>query len=96
MKPDQERTMTQQPRTHRTVSNRRPGRRGHSWMMIACCIPMLVIAVALVGTGVVSVGFLFAAVGCGAMMFFMMRGMDHGGGSSSETPDRSTHSGHGQ
>jgi hypothetical protein len=25
--------------------------RGHGWMMIACCIPMLVIAIALVETG---------------------------------------------
>ena len=31
---------------------------GHHLMMIACCIPMLVIAVALVAAGVVSAGFL--------------------------------------
>lgn len=52
---------------------------GHSWMMIACCIPMLVIAVALVASGVVSAGFLLVAVGCTAMMALMMRGMGHGG-----------------
>ena len=52
----------------------------HSWMMIACCIPMLVIAVVLVATGVVSAGFLVIAVGCTAMMALMMRGMGHGGG----------------
>lgn len=51
----------------------------HGWMMIACCIPMLVIAVALVATGVVSVGFLVFAVACTAMMVLMMRGMNHGG-----------------
>jgi hypothetical protein len=51
---------------------------GHGLMMIACCIPMLVIAVVLVATGVVSVGFLFLAVACTAMMALMMRGM-HGG-----------------
>jgi hypothetical protein len=48
---------------------------GHGWMMIACCIPMLVIAVALVATGVATPGFLFAAVACTAMMALMMRGM---------------------
>ena len=55
------------------------GHGSHRWMMIACCIPMLVIAVALVATGVVSAGFLFFAVACTAMMVFMMRGM-HGRG----------------
>jgi hypothetical protein len=44
-------------------------------MMLACCVPMLVIAIALVTAGVVSAGFLLAAVGCTAMMFFMMRAM---------------------
>ncbi len=52
---------------------------GHGWMMIACCIPMLVIAVALVATGAASPGFLAAAVGCTLMMALMMRGMGHGG-----------------
>ena len=51
------------------------GHGGHGWMMIACCIPMLVIAVALVATGVASPGFLFVAVMCTAMMAMMMRGM---------------------
>jgi hypothetical protein len=49
--------------------------RGHGWMMIACCIPMLIIAVALLASGVVSVGFLVFAVLCTAMMALMMRGM---------------------
>ena len=48
---------------------------GHGLMMIACCIPMLVIAVALVATGVVSTGFLLLAVGCTVMMVLMMRMM---------------------
>ena len=48
-------------------------------MMIACCIPMLVIAIALVATGVAGVGFIFVAVMCTLMMALMMRGM-HGGG----------------
>jgi hypothetical protein len=50
----------------------------HGWLMVACCIPMLAIAGALVATGVVSPGFLLLAVGCTAMMASMMRGMDHG------------------
>ena len=49
--------------------------KGHGWMMIACCIPMLVIAVALVAAGVVSTSFLVFAVVCTAMMALMMRGM---------------------
>jgi hypothetical protein len=52
---------------------------GH-WAMIACCIPMLVIAVVLVATGVAGPGFIFAAVMCTAMMAMMMRGMSGAGG----------------
>ncbi len=52
----------------------------HGWLMIACCIPMLAIALALVVAGVVSPGLLFVAVACTAMMALMMRGMDHGDG----------------
>ncbi len=49
-------------------------------MMIACCIPMLVIAAVLVATGVASPSFLVVAVGCTLMMALMIRGMGHGGG----------------
>lgn len=49
---------------------------GHGWLMIACCIPTLVIAVALVATGIASPGFLFFAVACTAMLARMMWGMD--------------------
>ena len=52
---------------------------GHGWMMIACCIPMLAIAIVLVATGAVSPVFLVAAVGCTLMMAMMMGGMSHGG-----------------
>lgn len=58
--------------------NARPG--GHGWMMIACCIPMLVIAVILVATGAASPSFLVIAIGCTLMMALMMGGMSHGGG----------------
>ena len=56
------------------------GRGGHGWMMIACCVPMLVIAVVLVATGVVNGGFLVVAVMCTLMMALMMRGMSHDNG----------------
>jgi hypothetical protein len=58
------------------------GSHGHGWMMIACCIPMLVIAGVLVATGAASPGFMIAAVGCTLMMALMMRGMAHGGGNN--------------
>ena len=67
---------------HQQVRPDEAGRshRGHGWMMIACCIPMLVIAVALVAAGVVRVGFIFIALMCTLMMALMMRGMHSGGG----------------
>ena len=67
---------------HHTGSSQQPGHQhgGHGWMMIACCIPMLVIAIVLVATGVVGSGFIFAAVACTAMMAVMMRGMGGMGG----------------
>jgi hypothetical protein len=91
--------MTEQSHTdpaggHRAAGH--SGHGGHSWMMIACCIPMIVIAIALVATGVASPGFLFAAVACTAMMAMMMRGMDHGGAASSDGTDRPTHAGRGR
>ena len=53
---------------------------GHGWMMIACCIPMLIIAIVLVATGVASAGFILVAIMCTAMMWMMMRGMSGVGG----------------
>lgn len=53
---------------------------GHAhWMMIACCIPMLAIAIILVATGVAGAGFIFVALMCTAMMAMMMMGMRGGG-----------------
>ena len=61
------------------------GRRGshaghgaHGLMMIACCIPMLVIAIVLVATGVIGSGFIFVAVMCTVMMAAMMSMMSGG------------------
>ena len=55
------------------------GHGGHRWMMIACCIPMLVVVGALVATGVAGAGAILYAVVCLAMMWLMMRAMpgDH-------------------
>lgn len=51
------------------------GRYGrHRLMMIACCVPMLAIAAALVATGAISVSFLLFAIACTTLMFLM-----HGG-----------------
>jgi hypothetical protein len=51
-------------------------RGGHgNWMMVACCVPMLVIAIVLVATGVVGAGFIVIAVMCTVMMAMMMKGM---------------------
>lgn len=52
---------------------------GHNWMMMACCVPMIIISLALVVTGVVSVAFLLYAVACLLMMGAMMKMMDHSG-----------------
>ena len=48
-------------------------------MMIACRILMLVIAAALVLTGVANGGTIIFALACTAMMALMMVGMGHGG-----------------
>lgn len=53
---------------------------GHSRLMIACCIPMLVIAIVLVATGVVGAGLIVSALLCTVMMAVMMKGMSHDGG----------------
>lgn len=68
-----------QPATARPVTNPRiGGKMRHRLMMIACCIPMLLIALGLVFAGVVSTSFLIFVVICTAMMALMMGGM-HGG-----------------
>ena len=54
--------------------------RGHGLMMLICCIPMLVIAVALVATGVAGSSIIVAALLCTAMMAAMMFAMPGGHG----------------
>ena len=64
----------------RDMQDQKGAHGGHSrWMMIACCVPMLAIAVvvALSGAGF---GFLVVAVMCTAMMALMMGGMSSGDG----------------
>ena len=61
-----------------THHSRHAGHSGHGWMMIACCIPILVIAVTLVATGVVGAGLIFGAVMCTVMMAMMMAMMTGG------------------
>ena len=62
---------------------RRGGHMGHGLLMLVCCIPILVIAIVLVATGVASASFLFAAIACtvmmGMMMAMMMGGMSRDG-----------------
>jgi len=58
------------------------GHTGHSWMMMLCCVPMLVIVFALVASGTGGVGTIVLALGCTLMMAMMMGGMGghgHGG-----------------
>ncbi len=47
-------------------------------MMIACCIPMLIVVAALVATGVAGTGAIIYAVVCLGMMWLMMRAMPGG------------------
>ena len=54
------------------------GHGGHRLMMIACCIPMLVIVGILVATGVAGSGAILYAVVCTAMMALMMFAMPGG------------------
>lgn len=81
------------PAGHRAVGH---GHGWHGWMMVACCLPMIVIAVALVATGIASPGFLFGALVCTVMMAVMMRGMDHGGSARADDADRSARLGRGR
>ena len=51
------------------------GHGGHRWMMIACCIPMVLVVGALVASGVAGAGAIMFAVVCVGMMALMMFAM---------------------
>lgn len=56
-----------------------PGRRhGHRWLMLACCVPMLVVVAALLVSGTASVGTVAFAVVCVALMTLVMLAMPRG------------------
>lgn len=52
---------------------------GHGWMMMLMCVPMVAIVAVLIATGVASLGLIFGAIMCVAMMAMMMRMMSGGG-----------------
>jgi hypothetical protein len=67
---------TQSPHTGHDHST--PGAQGkhrHRWLMIACCIPMLLVVAALLVSGVAGAGAIIFAVVCLAMMWLMMTAM---------------------
>jgi hypothetical protein len=50
----------------------------HSWMMLACCVPMIVFALILFATGVINGSTLLFYAGFMILMTVMMGGMGHG------------------
>ena len=54
------------------------GHGGHRWMMMACCIPMVIIVGILVATGVAGTGAIVYAAVCLGMMALMMLAMPGG------------------
>lgn len=74
-------TMPHDKHDHASMHHDDRQKSGHGhWLMMACCVPMLVIAIVLVSTGVVGFGFVFVAIMCTAMMAMMMRAMSGPGG----------------
>ena len=54
------------------VGSAHGGHGAHRWMMIASCIPMLLVLGALVVSGAAGAGIIMVAVVCLAMMALMM------------------------
>lgn len=54
------------------------GGNGHRWLMLACCIPMVVIVAVLLVTGAAGTGAILFAVICVGMMALMMFAMPGG------------------
>lgn len=71
-------TPTSTPKDSEHGHDGHEGHGGHRLMMIACCIPMLIIAGLLFATGVAGSGVIFGALVCTAMMAAMMFTMPGG------------------
>lgn len=73
--------LRQEPPLHDHLAQQDQGGTSHRWLMIACCIPMVVLVAVLVASGVAGTGaIVFAAVCLGLMalmMFAMPGGHDH-------------------
>jgi hypothetical protein len=65
-------------RGHEQPSHEEQGGNGHRWLMIVCCIPMVVIVGVLLATGVAGTGAIVFAVLCLGMMALMMFAMPGG------------------
>jgi len=52
--------------------------RGHTWMMLLMCLPMVLLVAALVATGTLGGGAVLYALGCVGMMGAMMLVMSAG------------------
>lgn len=66
------------PLRHDTSSREQHSGQGHRWLMIACCIPMVVVVAVLLATGAAGSGALVFAAICLGMMALMMFAMPGG------------------
>lgn len=65
--------------SHQPAAHERTGHRGHSWMMMLMCLPMLGLFGVLLATGAVGAGGLIYPLACIAMMAGMMFLMNRSG-----------------
>ena len=63
---------------HDHQGHEQEGGKSHRWLMVVCCIPMLIIVGVLVATGVAGTGAVLFAVICLGMMALMMFAMPGG------------------